>query len=108
MKVGNLRHRIVIQSYTASIATNGETTKSFTTFATVFAEVRPISAREILQNNSDKVQQEISHVATIRFLSGVLAKMRVVWETKTLEVLGVVPDRTNKKMIQLTCKELAS
>ena len=108
MKVGNLRHRIVIQSYTANIATNGETTKSFTTFATVFGEVRPVSAREILQNNSDKTQQEISHIATIRYLSGVLAKMRVIWESKTLEISGVVPDRTNSKMIQLTCKELAS
>jgi len=107
MKTGRLRHRIVIQSYTPAIAGDGSNTRNFSEFATVFAWVRPVSANEILKNNSDKIQQEISHVVTIRFLDGVLGKMRVIWETKTLEITGVVPDRTNEKMIQLTCRELA-
>jgi len=106
MKVGRLRHRITIQTYTAAVAANGETTKTWTTFKTVYAEVRPVSAREILKG--EKSQQEITHVATIRYLSGVLAKMRLTWESRTLEILGVVPDRTDEKMMQLTCKEVAS
>ena len=106
MKVGRLRHQLTIESYTASIAANGETSKTWTTTATVFGEVRPVSAREVLRG--DKAQQEISHVATIRHRSGVLAKMRVKWLGRTLEILGVIPDRTDSRMIQLTCKEVAS
>lgn len=108
MKVGRLMHRLNIQQYIATLSSNGETAKTWQTFKTVYGEVRPVSAREILQSNSDKSQQEISHVATIRFLTGVLAKMRIIWEGKTLEIMGVVPDRTNKRMIQMTCRELAS
>ena len=106
MKIGRLRHALEIQSYTPTISENGETAKCWTRFALIFGEVRPVSATETIK--ADKAQQEISHVATIRHRSGVLAKMRVKWLGRTLEILAVIPDRTDSRMMQLTCKEVAS
>lgn len=103
MKVGRLRDRLTIQTYTAAYNSYGETTKSWSTFATVFAGIRPVTGREYLM--AEKDQGEISHVITIRFLSGVLPKMRATDGIRTFEIVSALPDRTNKKMMQLYCNE---
>lgn len=105
MKTGRLRDRLTIQTYTVSLNTYGETVKTWTTFATVYSEIRPVSGREYLQ--SDKVQAEISHVITIRFLAGVLPKMRATDGTRIFEIVASLPDRKNKTMLQLMCNEKA-
>jgi len=103
MQAGKLRNRITIQTYTDSIASNGETTKTWTTFATVFAEIRPISGRELVM--AGKVQGELSHVIKIRFISGVLSKMRITDGTRTFEIVAAVPDRTNSRDLIITANQ---
>lgn len=104
MNTGRLRDRLTIQTYTNSIAANGETTKTWTTFATVYAEIRPISGREL--EKAGKVQGELTHVIKIRYLSGVLYKMRGVDEkSRVFEFDSVVPDRTNAKDLIITANE---
>lgn len=103
MQVGRLRDRIIIQTYTDSIGTNGENTRTWSTFDTVFAEIKPISGREYLQN--EQVRGEISHVIKIRFRSGILPKMRVTDGTRIFEIVAVLPDRTNAKNIQIMANE---
>jgi len=103
MNTGRLRDRLTIQTYTDVIAANGETTKTWTTFATVFAEIRPVSGREL--EVAGKVQGELSHAIRIRFLSGVLDKMRGTDGTRTFEFTAVVPDRTNAKDLIIYANE---
>jgi len=103
MKVGRLRDRLTIQTYTDAFNDYGETTKTWATFATVYAEIRPVTGREYLQ--SDKLQGEISHIITIRWLDGVLPKMRATDGTRTFEIVAPLPDRTNAKMMRLMCNE---
>jgi SPP1 family predicted phage head-tail adaptor len=104
MKVGRLRYRLVISTYTESLNDYGELTPTWTTFATVYADITPVSGREYLQ--SERVQGEITHRITIRHLAGVLSKMRASDGSRTFEIEAIIPDRTNKKMITLMCKEL--
>ena len=108
MKSGRLRHRLVISDYTFTVGSNGESVKTWATFATVYGECRPVSAREYLQADGEKQQGEISHIVTIRHLAGVKSKQRITWEGRTLEVVGWIPDRTDKKMLQATCKEVTA
>ena len=103
MKTGRLRDRLTIRTYTASIGTNGENTRSYTTFATVFAEILPVSGKEYLIN--DRVQGEISHKITIRYLSGLLPKMNGVCGSRTFEFVAILPDRKNADSIIIMANE---
>ncbi len=105
MRVGRLRNRLTIQTYSDAVNSYGEPVRTWTTFATVFGEIRPVSGREYL--SSDKAFAEISSVITIRFLAGLLAKMRAVCGARTFEIVAALPDRTNAKMMQLYCNEVA-
>ena len=103
MQVGKLRDLITVQTYADTIAANGETTKSWTTFAQVFAEIRPVSGREYMQG--EKVQGDVSHVIYIRHLPGLLNKMRITDGTRIFQIMSALPDRTNNKMMTIYANE---
>ncbi len=76
-----LRHRIRIESYTATRDSYGEEVKSWATVATVYAGIMPLSGREYVE--AQATQDE----TTVRFLvrwqsaferSGLDADMRIV------------------------------
>jgi SPP1 family predicted phage head-tail adaptor len=96
MQAGKMRTPITVQTYTDSIASNGETTKTWTTFKSgMYAEIRPVSGRELIM--AGKVQAELSHVIKTRFVSGILGKMRITDGTRIFEIVAAIPDRTNAK-----------
>jgi len=103
MKSGRLRDRITIQTYTDSLNSYGELVKTWATFATVFAEITPISGREYLQ--SEQVRGEISHRIRIRYLAGILDKMQIVHGSRTFQIVAVLPDRTNAREIIIMANE---
>lgn len=104
MQSGKMRTPITVQTYTDSIASNGETTKTWTTFkAGMYAEIRPVSGREL--EMAGKVQAELSHVIKTRFVSGILSKMRITDGTRTFEIISAVPDRTNMKDLIITANQ---
>ena len=104
MQTGKLRTPVTVQTYTDSIAANGETTKTWSTFLTgVYAEIRPVSGKEYLE--SDKVQGEISHIIYMRWATGILSKMRITDGTRTFEIVTPLPDRMNRKMLTIYANE---
>ncbi len=106
MRVGKLRHRLVIQTYTDTPTAYGEPNRTWTTFATVYADIRPVSGREYLA--ASKVQAEVSSVIVIRYLTGMAPKMRCTNGGRTFEVVAVLPDRTDATLMQLMCNEVAA
>lgn len=103
MKVGRLRNRVTVQSSTDTVNDCGELVQTWATFEEVYAEVRSVSGREYLQ--TDKVRAEVSHVITIRYLAGLLPNMRIVHGTKTFEIVAILPDRTDARMMQIMCNQ---
>lgn len=86
---GRLRHEIVIQSSTPTQNSAGEPIDSWSTFATVRAERRPVSARERIAAGGEQAVAEF--VFLIRYLSGLTAKMRISFEGVTYDITGIVP-----------------
>lgn len=103
---GRLRTRITWQNPPSTIADNGERTGSWTTFNTVWCELRSISGQEYLKN--DRIQGDITHQIRIRYLSGLLDKMRGVVGSKIYEIVAILPDRTEKRNQVVMVKELAA
>ena len=105
MKAGRLRHEITIQQVSETKDTYGGVDKSWSTFATVRAEIKPLSGREYFAN--EQQNSTISHKVAIRYLAGVTAKMRVLFGSRTLEIVSppINFEERNIEMV-LMCREV--
>ncbi len=55
---------------------------------------------------SEKVQGDVIYRIKIRYLDGVIAKMRVLHGSNIYEIDAVLPDRKSSKHIILMCRKL--
>ena len=103
MRAGRLNKKIIIESKTEVIDSVGDVAETWSTFATVWAEVRTQSGREFIQ--AKETHSELTHVVTMRYLSGVTPKMRINNGGEYLNILSVFDPTTRKKELRLFCNE---
>ena len=106
MRAGTLRHRIIIQSGTEARDAYGAVTVTWGTFATVWARVEPLSGKETYV--AQTIKAETAHKITIRYLSGVLAKMRVLFGTRTFDIKQIINWEERNKELALIATEFIS
>ena len=106
INAGNLTDRIVIEQASEARNAVGEVTLSWSTFATVWADVQALSGRE-----AERYGQMVGftgHKVTIRQLAGVKPAMRVVYDgTRTLEI-GAINEYERGWYMELICTEKAA
>lgn len=103
MKIGDLRHRIDLQSYTDYIDIYGKPDRSWTTYATVWAQITPTSSSESI--NGLQLNASTTHAVLIRYREDVQANHRVLFGSRVLNIQGVRNlDETNIAT-GLTCQE---
>lgn len=104
LDAGKLRHRVTIQRLIRYIDTAGDTVEGWVEFATVWASVEPLSAREFI--GSQAMQSQIAVRVTIRHLDGVLASMRLLHGAKVYVIEGVLPDKeSGLEYLTLPCSQ---
>lgn len=81
----------------------GEATISYTTEATVWAEVEGLSARDVLQ--AQQADVVASHRIRMRSRPSITYQHRVLWRGKTMEVASV-SDRMDRTMTELLVREI--
>ncbi len=103
MLAGKLRHRITIQQ--AAIARDGfgAEVKTWSTFATVWAQIETSSGTETIEQQQAAALR--SHTITLRYRSGLKPSMRAQWAGRTFEILAVVDDNL-KRETKLSCSEV--
>ncbi len=104
MKVGMLRHRIVIQENRVSRDSFGAEISEWIQFAVVWAEVSPISGREYV--SFKQINAEITTKITIRYLAGVTTEMRVLFKDRVFEIDSVINPEERNISLFLMCKEV--
>lgn len=74
-------------------------------FATVWAEIRALTARERIQ--AMQTTADVSHEVTLRYVPGVTAAMSVEHEGRTFEIIAqpIDPDERHE-LLKLLCLEL--
>jgi SPP1 family predicted phage head-tail adaptor len=103
---GDLTDRIVIEQASETRNAVGEVSLSWTTFATVWADVQALSGRET--ERYGQIVGFTGHKVTIRELPGVKVSMRIVWEgTRTLEI-GAINEYERGWFLELICTEKAA
>lgn len=85
--------RITIEQNTPTTGASGEQVPSWSTLATVWAQVLPVKAME--RWTSQQMQVQIDAKFRIRYRSDVTAQHRIVFEGRTYDIQGVseVPRR---------------
>jgi SPP1 family predicted phage head-tail adaptor len=103
MKAGDLRERITVLAYRETKNAMGEMVPVYdTTFAEVWASVQGVTAREFLL--AGQQQTEISHRVRMRFLDGLTQRMRIIWRSRTLEIVSLL-EHANRSEHELLCQE---
>lgn len=102
IKAGELRERVTVQSAIQTTNSLGESIPTWSTFATVWASVEGVTARELLL--AGQQQTEISHRVRLRFLTGLNQQMRLAWRGRTLEIISIL-EHENRSIHELICQE---
>lgn len=105
MRAGALRHHIVIQQVTETQTGSGELTESWSTFATVWADMQPLTAREIYQMDQDAAERTTRFV--IRYLAGVLHKMRISYDSRIFDIRTVINIKGRQRSMEIIAVEVA-
>jgi SPP1 family predicted phage head-tail adaptor len=109
MNIGKLRNKVELQNYTTSADSVGQPTKTWTTFATVWAHIKPMSGREVI--TAEQPIGETTHTITIRYNSSIDESSRIRYYDNVKGVyrifdINYIGDRDEKnEMMTLVCKE---
>lgn len=104
MKAGNLRHRVTIQRSTDALdATTQEITQTWTTLATVWAEVLDMSGSERFR--AAQVQPGATVTVRIRYRDDVTSKMRIRHGSRYLNIESVIDMEGRNRERLLICSE---
>jgi SPP1 family predicted phage head-tail adaptor len=91
MRAGKLRHQIEIQrlEQTQDVET-GESIQAWVQFASTWASIEPLSAREFIAASA--IQSKVSARIVIRYRLGVVPSMRVLHMGRIYNIEGVLSD----------------
>lgn len=103
MNVGQLRHKVIIQSLTETQNTYGEPIKTWATFATRRAAIKTVSGSEKM--SSKQLNSEAKIIFTLRYLSGVTTKMRVSYDSRIFDIIAIDNGIERQKATLLECIE---
>ncbi len=103
MHPGQLDRRVTIQQVTDGRDEYQGPTKSWSTFATVYARVVPLEGHELFA--ARRVNAKMSHRVELWYLAGVTPKMRVLDGSQELEIESVIRPPERREELHLLCTE---
>ena len=104
MKIGKLRHRIAIEQGAETQDTDGSLIETWSTYATTQGSIEPVSGREYF--DAQTTQADVTHRIYLRYIAGVIPKMRVKYGARIFDILSVINTRERKVELQLMCREI--
>ncbi len=101
--IGSLRHRIGIQSASDSQSSSGESSPTFTTVATVWGKIEPLSGRELFL--AQQTMADSTHKVTIRYYSGLSPKDRFAFGSRYFNIQNISDVEERNRMMICIVKE---
>jgi SPP1 family predicted phage head-tail adaptor len=101
--IGELRHRIIIQTCTYNRNVYGEAVPNWTTSDTRWGKVEDLSGRELYR--AKQVNSEVDVKVTFRYNSALTAKNRLMYGTRVLEIAAVLDPDGRKIETHALCVE---
>lgn len=104
MRAGSLRHLVSLQRYTESRSSDGGVTKTYSTYATVWAGFRTLSGGE--RTSAQQVGATLTHEVTIRYRSGVHVDHRILWGSRYFDIKDIRDVDERRKEIRMRVVEV--
>ncbi|MBD2781538.1 phage head closure protein [Xenorhabdus szentirmaii] len=106
MRAGRLRHRITLQKNESSRSPMGSVINKWVDIADVWAEVQPISGRELVASGA--VLSEATVRIWLRYRDDITTTNRIVYQGasthgKSFAIVAVIPDPKHTRL-ELLCK----
>lgn len=106
MRAGQMRHRITIQNFTTIELPSGSEKEVWFDVATVWAEVKAISGRELLTAGAE--MSEVTLRVWLRYRADVGSASRILWQQQGRErmaynIVSAIPDPKAGRL-ELLCK----
>ena len=102
MRAGDLRHYAAFQSVAKAEDGLGGITETWSTDFSAYIAIWPFSVNESSENM--RVSADVSHKIKMRYRTGVIPEMRIVWNSRTFEIKGIMS--RGKHTLDLICTEL--
>lgn len=106
MRAGALRKRVAIQSVGSAVDSYGDLSNSWSTDATVWAAIDPVSGSET--NIASELTGIITHKIKVRYRSGLTAENRLTYDSRTFEVVSSRNWQERGIFLELLCKEVTT
>ena len=103
MRAGRLRHRLVLQSKTYTRDSYGGAIVGWTTEATVWGAIEPLSGRELFAQQ--QVQPEAQVRIVLRYYSGLDTTWRVTNGGLYYDIVEVINRDMRNEMLTLLCRQ---
>lgn len=101
MRAGRLRNRLVLQSKTETRGAAGGVTTTWTTQATVWGGIEPLSGKEY--QAIQQTQNEASVRIVLRYYSGLDETWRVVNGGRAYAIEALINENDRNRMVTLMC-----
>lgn len=99
----NFRHRIEIQSLSLTPNDSGGQVETWSTFATVWASLTPKIVKEV--NFAERIEPRIDHEIRMRYIAGVTATMRILFDSRIFEIKSIIIPNEIKEFLMLVTTE---
>lgn len=103
--IGQLARRVQLQSPTDSTDSYGQPTRTWATYATVWAQILPASADESQIANQQGVT--ITHKVAIRYRADVTVEDRILYKSRFLNIKGLRNQEEKGVLLELDAEETA-
>jgi SPP1 family predicted phage head-tail adaptor len=104
--LGRLRQRVDLQAKVRTVSSSGSVSEAWTTFATVWARMEPLSSKEVMA--AGRAVGEIVYRVEVRFRSDLDEAERLIWNGKNHDI--VPPrntDERNQRLVFLAVERRA-
>jgi SPP1 family predicted phage head-tail adaptor len=105
MQIGRIRNRVTLQQLTTANDGQGGRAKTFATLAQVWARLEPWKGNENV--SAGQQHSELLTKVTIRYRDDVKPKQRIVFGSRTLEIVTVLFGNTPDE-VEMLCAEVLS
>jgi SPP1 family predicted phage head-tail adaptor len=100
--IGAMRERVVVQSMTETVSSEGEPVKTWADFVTLWASVDFVTGREL--EAMAKVNTSVGYRVKVRYRTDLSETMRLSWRSELLNIHAILPESKKDYMTLLASK----
>jgi SPP1 family predicted phage head-tail adaptor len=106
MRAAALRHRVALQSVGTSYDDYGDLSDSWSTDASVWASIHPVSGQET--DIAGELSGVVTHKIKIRYRAGITPQGRITFDSRTFQIESVRNWQERNIYLELLCKEVTT